>query len=202
MVRIINNLMEIERGEQYFKDHTGEIKISCKIGAYSEVVIINDLKTKKRYVKDLNEEIPSNIQLKNLIKRNGIETALDLIKIMEEISNTIQISPKVFNPFFKEITGIMEFKLKNGKFTKAQIKKILKHKDTIIIRESEYTDDYYADYLKNYNKGVEISKIDMLKEVEEDFKSACDYKDGEINIFTVGYSHLTKIKNKNIKIVA
>ena len=198
MINIINNL-EIRMGEQYFKDETGSLRIDCKV----DLIRIWDLNSQKVYFKEYDKYDTSPIVLKILAKGN-IKTAIELIKYlmsktdfkMREFSKT-----EILNPFFKELEGELKIKSKTGCFTKAQVEKILKHKDTTIIRDYAYTDDYAYDAYVNFDKGTEISRLDMLEEVRQFFSRALTYENGEFTLLTVGHSKSAKVINPNITII-
>lgn len=198
MTRIINSLKEIEMGDNYIKEEKKELKIECK----RELLRVYDLSSKVVYTKTFDENNTALV-LKNILKEAG-ETAVELIeylafksdfKIREIYKN------EVFNPFFKELEGELKIKSKTGYFTKTQVEKILKHKDTKIIRNNVYTDDYAYDAENNYKTGVEVSRLDMLDEVRQFFHGTCGFENGKFTVFTVGLTHSTEIINPNIVII-
>lgn len=198
MINIITNL-EIRMGEQYFKDETGSLRIDCKVG----LIRVWDLNSNMVYSKEYDKYDTSPIVLKILAKGN-IKTAIELIEYlisktdfkMREFSKV-----EILNPFFKELEGELKIKSKAGYFTKTQVEKILKHKDTRIIRDYAYTDDYAYDAYMNFNKGTEISRLDMLEEVRQSFSRALTYENGEFTLLTVGHSKSAKVINPNITII-
>ena len=112
------------------------------------------------------------------------------------------VKSDVFNPFIKTLSGKLEIKSKNGRFTKAQVKKILCHEDTEVTIERVYTDDYAWDNGVNFQR-QKMSRIDMLEEVFKYFHHATTFKNESrtFGVYTGGYSTLTEIKNKNIVLV-
>ncbi len=204
MITIINNLMEVERGDQFFKDETGEIKITCKIGYRCEYIQVLNLKDNMRYTKRISEEIPSFYELRSYIKYNNIKTVADLIKFMidSEFEIVDMKSIKEFNPFVKIIKGQMKIKAKDGYFNKAQVKKILCHEDTEVYIKEHLTDDYLLDASLNFSKGVKVKNIDALEDVTNSFKSCCkEYNGKEFEIFVAGYSTTYVIKNNHITLI-
>lgn len=198
MTRIINSLKEIEMGDNYIKEGNKELKIECK----RELLRVYDLSSKVVYTKTFDEDNTALV-LQEVLKEAG-ETAVELVeylafktnfKIREIYKN------EVFNPFFKELEGELKIKSKTGHFTKAQVEKILKHKDTKIIRNNVYTDDYAYDAENNYKTGIEVSRLDMLDEVRQFFHKACEFENGEFILFTVGWTHSTRIINPSIVII-
>lgn len=199
MINIINNL-EIRMGEQYFQDETGKLRIDCKV----DLIRIWDLNSQMVFSKQYYDEYnTSPIVLKILVKGN-IKTAIELINYliaktdfkMREFSKT-----EILNPFFKELERELKIKSKTGCFTKTQVEKILKHKDTVIIREYAHTDDYSYDAERNFETDVHISRLDMLEEGRQSFNGTLTYKNGEFSVLTAGHSQSSKIINPNITII-
>ncbi len=199
MIRIINSLKEVQMGDNYIKEGNKELKIECK----RELLKVYDLSSGMAYVKVLDGELDTALVLQNIIEEAG-KTVIELVEYLAFKSN-FKIREiyknEVFNPFFKELEGELKIKSKSGHFTKTQVEKILKHKDTVIIRKNVYTDDYAHDAENNYKTGVEVSRLDMLQEVKEYFHKACEFENGEFTVFTVGYSKSTRIINPNITII-
>lgn len=199
MIKILNNLNEVERGEQYFKDETGSLKIDCK----AESMKIYDLENNIVYSKEY-DCYNTSLKLLRIIEGARIKTVEELLLDLahkttfkrKEFSKN-----KILNPFFKELERELKIKSKTGCFTKAQIEKILKHKDIVIIRKNVSTDDYAHDAENNYKIGVEVSRLDMLQEVKEYFHKACEFENGEFTVFTVSHSKSTRIINPNITII-
>lgn len=198
MTRIINSLKEMEMGEQYLKEGNKELKINCKV----EFIQIYDLTAGMVYSEEINNW-DTVVIFNRLIENKNIQTAEELVEYLA-FKSDFRIREiyknEVFNPFFKELEGELKIKSKTGRFTKAQVEKILKHKDTKVIRKNVYTDDYAHDAENNYSKDIEVSRLDMLQEVKEDFHKACEFENGEFTVFTVGYSKSTRIINPNITI--
>lgn len=199
MIRIITDLKEIEMGEQYFKDETGKLRIDCKVN----LIRIWDLNSQTVYSKEYDKYNTSPIVLKILANEN-IKTVIELIEYLisktdfkvREFSKT-----ETLNPFFKELEGELKIKSKTGHFTKTQVEKILKHKDTVIIREYVHTDDYAYDSARNFEKDNHISRLDMLEEVRQFFNRASIFKEGKFSVSTAGHSQSSKIINPNIIII-
>lgn len=199
MTRIINSLKEVQMGDNYIKEENKELKIECK----RELLRVYDLSSGMVYIKVLDGELNTTLVIKSILKEAG-KTVMELIehlafksdfRIREIYKN------EVFNPFFKELEGELKIKSKTGHFTKTQVEKILKHKDTKVIRKNVYTDDYVHDAENNYKAGVEVSRLDMLQEVKEYFHTACEFENGEFTVFTVNYSKSTRIINPNIIVI-
>lgn len=74
MTIIINSLKEIERGEQYFKDETGSLKIDCK----AESMKIYDLENNIVYSKEY-DCYNTALKLLRIIEGARIKTAEELI---------------------------------------------------------------------------------------------------------------------------
>lgn len=198
MITIINNIGEIKSmGEYYIQEGDKQLRIDCKV----ELVRIYDITAGvvyRKVVKDW-DSTPSFREVAR--KVNNCRELVEYLAFQSDFEFE-EMKRKIFNPFFKELTGELKIKSKNGIFTKAQVKKILKHKDTKVIRECKYTDDYAYDAQVNYEEGVVVDKLSMLEEVDSYFNSACTFKNGEFSVFTGGMSTITKIINKNIKVVA
>ena len=199
MIRIINSLKEIEMGEQYLKEGNKELKINCKV----EFIQIYDLTAGMVYSEEVNNWDTAVI-FNRIIENKNIQTAEELVEYLA-FKSDFRIREiyknEVFNPFFKELEGELKIKSKSGHFTKTQVEKILKHKDTTIIRDYAYTDDYAYDAYMNFNKGTEISRLDMLEEVRQFFSRALTYENGEFTLLTVGHSKSAKVINPNITII-
>lgn len=199
MIKILNNLNEVERGEQYFKDETGSLKIDCK----AESMKIYDLENNIVYSKEY-DCYNTSLKLLRIIEGARIKTVEELLLDLahkttfkrKEFSKN-----KILNPFFKELEGELKIKSKTGCFTKAQVEKILKHKDTVIIREYTHTDDYSYDAERNFETNVLISRLDMLEEVRQSFNEALTYDNEEFSVLTVGHSKSAKVINSNITII-
>lgn len=209
MTKIINNFEEIRNtdyGHTYMKDATGEIRMTFLSG--SQRVEVIDLKNGVKYSINLNSDIPSKYFFyKDIILGNELENITELLEYLDIVADyKDEINKaKIMNPFFKPLSGKLEIKSKNGKLTKTQIKKVLQHKDTKVIRQDVYTDDYFHDAQMNYQSGIVLDNLDFLDEIINYFY-AChtelkELQHGEITVFTVGYSHTTKIYNKNIVVL-
>lgn len=83
---------------------------------------------------------------------------------------------------------------KNVRLTKTQVKKILTHKDTEVIIDSKYSDDYAYDYAMNYFKNVKTSRLSALYDVFSYFNSAFIEKDNIVTLIVVGHSKTMILK--------
>ena len=159
------------------------------------------------------EQIPSDTKrlISPFIGGGSVEVAAALELDIEVLAFDIKENFKcqefdksnVFNPFVKTLSGKLEIKSKTGRFTKAQVKKILCHEDTEVSIEGVYTDDYAWDNAVNFQRGKKMNRIDMLEEVFKYFHHATTFKNESrtFGVYTGGYSTLTEIKNKNIVLV-
>lgn len=199
MITVINNINEIKgMGEYYIQEGDKQLRIDCK----AELIRVYDLSAGMVYRKSIKEwnSFPSFREVAR--KVTNCSELVEYLAFQSDFEFREMDKNEIFNPFFKELEGELKIKSKNGRFTKAQVKKILKHKDTKVVRECKYTDDYAYDAQVKYEEGVVIDKLSTMEEVDSYFDSACEFKNGEFSIFTAGMSTITKIINKNIKVVA
>lgn len=196
----IDNLENITLGDNYFKDNTGEINILC----YTGCLKIIDYENLKYYVKNTHNENPVTVY-KNILEDNcNIKDVKSLIEIVSKDGEFKTYSfekSKVFNPFIKEITGKLQIKPKGFRLTKAQIKKILIHKDTKVTIVCKYSDDYAFDNAMNFFQGVKISSLEALYDVFYSFDFAYVEKDNSISLTVIGKSKDLKVENKNIEFI-
>lgn len=198
MVEIIEKLEDIKKmGEYYIQEKDKQLKIECKV----QSIRIYDITARMIYLKEVKDR--DSIQtFKEISKKvNNCKELIEHIAFKSNFNFREMNKNEIFNPFFKELEGELQIKSKTGRFTKTQVEKILKHKDTKVIREQKCTDDYAYDAKVNFEKGTVVDKLSMLEEVYRSFNSACEFENGEFSIFTVGNSTITKIINKNIKLV-
>lgn len=199
MITIINNINEIKRmGEYYIQEGDKQLRIDCKV----ELVRIYDITAGvvyRKVVKDW-DSTPSFREVAR--KVTNCRELVEYLAFQSDFEFREMDRNEIFNPFFKELEGELKIKSKTGRFTKAQVKKILKHKDTVIVRDAVYTDDYAYDAQYNFQNGVAIDNLTMLEEVETYFDGSTTFRGGEFKIYTYGNSNVTLIKNKNIKVVA
>lgn len=105
-----------------------------------------------------------------------------------------------FNPFYKEGSGKIELKRKNNKFTKTQLKKLLKHVNSQVVIEYEYSDDYSLDNELNYRHGCEIERSKFLKRVCEHGNYYITSKfEKQLEVFDG--NNLYIVKNDNLDII-
>lgn len=197
----IKSLENIKHGATYYQDNTGKIEIGC----YELGLKITDYENLVYYYKKANNETSLTL-FKNILEENPIKSINELMKFLstnEEYTKYTFEKNKVFNPFIKEIQGKLEIKIskKNGRLTKTQVKKILTHKDTEVIIDSKYSDDYAYDYAMNYFKNVKTSRLSALYDVFSYFNSAFIEKDNTVTLIVVGHSKTMILKNKNLKFI-
>lgn len=208
MIKFIDDLAKIERGEQFYQDKTGKLRIVCQQMCSYEEIKVYDFKTNLVYYKHISLDIPAHYEFRHIIKNHDIKNVYDLIEVLAfDIKENFKckkfVKSDVFNPFIKTLSGKLEIKSKTGRFTKAQVKKILCHEDTEVSIEGVYTDDYAWDNAVNFQRGKKMNRIDMLEEVFKYFHHATTFKNESrtFGVYTGGYSTLTEIKNKNIVLV-
>lgn len=187
-------------GCAYRKEEEQEIKLSF----LRDFLCVTDLKTGIKYGFGTGDESGKTFFIINVLQKENIKTVSELLEYCKEKADFTKeiVLKNILNPFFKVGTGKLEIKVKNGRLTKTQVKKILKHEDTEITRHSVYTDDYLLDAQRNYQEGIKLDRLDFLEEVINFFDfcslSDKDIKTGKIFISTVGHSHTTIITNKNL----
>lgn len=197
----IKSLENVKHGATYYQDNTGKIEIGChELG-----LKITDYENLTYYYRKVNNE-PSLTLFKNILEENPIKNISDLIKVLSTNEEYTQYSfekNKVFNPFIKEIQGKLEVKLskKSGRLTKPQVKKILTHKDTEVIIDSKYSDDYAYDYAMDYFKNVKTSRLSALYDVFSYFNCAFKEKDNTVSLIVAGHSTTMILKNKNLSFI-
>ena len=193
MTRILSNLLEATTGVQYYKDSTGEAKISCM----HKQIFVEDLKTGMRYWKDTDDST-TWAEFRHIVRINKINTLAELYEFLAFTAkyNFEEFSPKKeFNPFFKVLKGELKIKAKNGHFNKTQVKKILQHQDTRVILKASATDDYLYDNAKD-NKPVD--NFQVLEAVFNYFDASTTFENGRFGLFVAGMSTLYEVTNKNI----
>lgn len=206
MIKFINNLKNVEMGEQFLQDNTGKIKIECKVNCIGEIIKVYDFETGIEYFKQLDKETPAHYEFRFYVKENNINNVYELIDFLASIKSGFTFEEfdkkKEFNPFIKLLDGELKIKSKDGHFNKAQVKKILCHKDTEVIIKQSLSDDYLYDSTNNYFKGVKVENIDALEDVTKYFKASCSKYDGKsFDIFVAGYSTIYTIKNNHITLL-
>lgn len=197
----IDKLENISLGENLFKDKTGEINIWCYIG-YLKII---DYKNLKYYTKDTCNQNSVTVY-KNILEDNSnitdVKTLIEVLSKDEEFKTCSFEKNKVFNPFIKKIDGKLKIKPKGFRLTKAQIKKILTHKDTEVTIVGKYSDDYFYDNQMNYFQGVKISRLEALYDVFNSFDFAyIDEEDNSIALTVIGRSKDLKVENKNFEFI-
>ena len=105
-----------------------------------------------------------------------------------------------FNPFYKEGSGKIELKRKNNKFTKTQLKKLLKHVDSKVITEYEYSDDYLTDAELNFRNNAEIERNKFLQKICE-YGSYTITQNSEKELRVFDGNNLYIVKNDNLDII-
>ncbi|MSS61458.1 hypothetical protein [Fusobacterium sp. FSA-380-WT-2B] len=197
----IKSLENVKHGATYYQDNTGKIEIGC----YELGLKITDYENLTYYYRKVNNETSLTL-FKNILEENPIKNISDLIKVLSTNEEYTQYSfekNKVFNPFIKEIQGKLEVKLskKSGRLTKPQVKKILTHKDTEVIIDSKYSDDYAYDYAMDYFKNVKTSRLSALYDVFSYFNCAFKEKDNTVSLIVAGHSTTMVLKNKNLRFI-
>lgn len=197
----IKSLENVKHGATYYQDNTGKIEIGC----YELGLKITDYENLTYYYRKVNNETSLTL-FKNILEENPIKNISDLIKVLSTNEEYTQYSfekNKVFNPFIKEIQGKLEVKLskKSGRLTKPQVKKILTHKDTEVIIDSKYPDDYAYDYAMDYFKNVKTSRLSALYDVFSYFNCAFKEKDNTVSLIVAGHSKTMILKNKNLRFI-
>ncbi len=197
----IKSLENVKHGATYYQDNTGKIEIGC----YELGLKITDYENLTYYYRKVNNETSLTL-FKNILEENPIKNISDLIKVLSTNEEYTQYSfekNKVFNPFIKEIQGKLEVKLskKSGRLTKPQVKKILTHKDTEVIIDSKYSDDYAYDYAMDYFKNVKTSRLSALYDVFSYFNCAFKEKDNTVSLIVAGHSTTMILKNKNLRFI-
>lgn len=197
----IKSLENAKHGATYYQDNTGKIEIGC----YELGLKITDYDNSVYYYRKVNNETSLTL-FKNILEENPIKNVSDLIKVLSTNEEYIQYTfekNKVFNPFIEEIEGKLEVKLskKNGRLTKPQVKKILTHKDTEVIIDSRYSDDYAYDYAMNYFKDVKVSRLSAMYDVFSYFNCAFKEKYNTVSLIVAGHSTTMTLKNKNLRFI-
>ena len=200
--RFINSFKEIQLGDNLLKDDTGKINVCC----YSLGLKIIDYNNLKYYYRKNSKNENSLIAFNNILESLEIKEVKSLLKLLSEnnefTSYEFQKNSE-FNPFIKEkeIEGKLQIKIKKGRVTKAQIKKILSHKETNVVIKSKYSDDYAYDYAMDYFKGVKISRLDVLYDVFSYFDYAVKEKDDSITLTVAGNSKTMIVTNKSLEFI-
>lgn len=105
-----------------------------------------------------------------------------------------------FNPFYKELKGKIELKSKENRFNKAQLKKLLKHVDSKVITEYEYSDDYLTDAELNFKNNAEIERNKFLQRICE-YGSYTITQNSEKELRVFDGNNLYIVKNKMLNII-
>lgn len=197
----IDKLENVTLGENLFKDKTGEIDILCYTGCLKVI----DYSNLKYYIKDTCNENSVTVY-KNILEDNSnitdVKSLIEILSKNEEFKTYSFEKSRVFNPFIKKIEGKLKIKPKGFRLTKAQIKKILTHKDTEVTIIGKYSDDYFYDNQMNYFQGVKISRLEALYDVFNSFDFAyIDEEDNSIALTVIGRSKDLKVENKNIEFI-
>ncbi|KYM48135.1 hypothetical protein A2U04_05260 [Fusobacterium necrophorum subsp. funduliforme] len=196
-LNIITSFNDLKVGENYLKIGILECNISIKMGSLK----VTMLKSRQVFSFDV-DFLPNDAILDSFV--HDVRT----YKLDDEHNNfdnfiryllTAQYqykAEKVFNPFFKKREGTLKVK----KITKTTLKKILKHGDTVVTVKNRYSDDYYRDYINNYDKNVIVQNEKFLKEIDEYPIKIVDFDERKKTIFLFmnGYSEEYEVKNKNI----
>lgn len=105
-----------------------------------------------------------------------------------------------FNPFYKELFGKIELKSKENRFNKTQLKKLLKHVDSKVITEYEYSDDYLTDAELNFRNNAEIERNKFLQRICE-YGSYTITQNSEKELRVFDGNNLYIVKNKMLNII-
>ena len=197
----IDKLENISLGDNYFKDNTGKINILC----YTGCLKIVDYDNLKYYSKNTCNENSVTVY-KNILEDNfnitDVKSLIEVLSKDEEFKTYSFEKNKVFNPFIKKIDGKLKIKPKGFRLTKAQIKKILTHKDTEVTIMGKYSDDYAYDNAMKFFKGVKISRLEALYDVFYSFDFAyINKEDNSVSLTVIGKSKDLKVENKNFEFI-
>lgn len=195
MKNVIKNLKEAEMASNtyFLEEDNKQYQIQLFHGAVQIQDYTNNLETYFRF----GDNIPFFELLRTATKIKKWDTVEEFLNIVKGFEGFSQYESKPkFNPFYKELTGPLKIKAKDGVLTKAQLKKVLKHRDTEVIYKYYLTDDYRADASENFRKNEKKSRNGFLKEVCEYGNYFITLKDGVIEAYNNWESY--RITNKNL----
>lgn len=196
-LNLITSFNDLKVGENYLKIGILECNISIKMGSLKVTML------KSRQVFSFNVDFLTNEAILNDFIDDVQAYKLD--DEHNDFDNFVRYlltaryqykAEKVFNPFFKKEKGALKIK----KITKTTLKKILKHINTVVTVNSRCSDDYYRDYINNYDKNVIVQNEKFLKEIDEYPIKIVDFDENKKTIFVFmnGYSEEYEVKNENI----